>query len=107
MDQRANFVYTRLEESDALVVKIFNEYLPLIQEDSDSRELFKSSVNHSNMNLVSVLIERFPNLPQDDQLLRDCDPPKILIAIKNFHEKFQHQDIRKYVIQGFQSAVQD
>ena len=60
------------------------KYLPLIQSESSyfQCEMFQSSVNNSNMTLVSYLLEQFPSLAQDKNLFKDCGPSKILIALK-------------------------
>ena len=97
---------TKHDKSDQIIVQIFEHHTNQIQSSSIfHEELFESSVNHSNMTLVSYFFERFCYQDRERaNLFEKCHPSKTLAAIKGCPETFKRYE--DYVIQAFRFAYQ-
>ena len=99
-------VNTILNLTKNVELMVLNNKNHFSQNSTFVRRLFQNSVEHRNMALISLFMDTCPTLSEDVELFENCESSNILHAIKSCPEKFQHEAVRKYLIQTFQFVVQ-
>ena len=94
------------KENMSTITFIFNQYLTVLKDQQFLLELFHDAVENSNTAMTKFLVQKFPELGEDQRLFEQSASEKVATIIEESPGLFTEPVLRKDVVRAFMTTVE-